>query len=131
MEVKDPEAFSPLESYQDTPSPQGKVGPYSKILLIVLFLYQRERRPCVCVCVCVLVAQSCQTLRDPVDCSLQGSPLHGISQSRILEWVAIPFSRGSSRPRRSYNMGKCKIRHWLASEVALYVIMSNTVSTTC
>ena len=129
MEVKDPEAFSPLESYQDTPSPQGKVGPYSKILLIVLFLYQRERRPCVCVC--VLVAQSCQTLRDPVDCSLQGSPLRGISQSRILEWVAIPFSRGSSRPRRSYNMGKCKIRHWLASEVALYVIMSNTVSTTC
>ena len=62
MEVKDPEAFSPLESYQDTPSPQGKVGPYSKILLIVLFLYQRERRPCVCVCVCVCV--SCSVVSD-------------------------------------------------------------------
>ena len=64
MEVKDLETFSPLESYQDTPSPQGKVRPYSKILLIVLFLYQRERCPCVCVyvfqrercpCVCVCV----------------------------------------------------------------------------
>ena len=127
MEVKDPETFSPSENYQDTTSPQGKVRPYSKILLIVMFLYQKERRPYVC----VLVAQSCLTLCDPMDCSPQGSPLHGIRQSRILEWVAIPFSRGSSWPRRSYNMGKCKIRHLLASEVALYVIMSNTVNTTC
>ena len=34
---------------------------------------------------------------DPVDCSLPGSPVHGISQARILEWVAISFSRGSSQ----------------------------------
>ena len=47
----------------------------------------------------VLVAQSCPTLCDPMDCSLPGSSVHGISQARILEWVAIPFSRGSSRPR--------------------------------
>ena len=39
------------------------------------------------------------TLCDPMDCSLLGSSVHGILQARILEWVAIPFSRGSSRPR--------------------------------
>ena len=42
------------------------------------------------------VAQSCLTLCDPLDCSPPGSTVHGISQVRILEWVAIPFSRGSS-----------------------------------
>ena len=49
--------------------------------------------------VCVSVAQSCLTLRDPKDCSLPGSSVHGILQARILEWVAMPSSRGSSRPR--------------------------------
>ena len=42
----------------------------------------------------VKVAQSCLTLCDPIDCTV-----HGILQARILEWVAIPFSRGSSQPR--------------------------------
>ena len=45
------------------------------------------------------VAQSCRTLCDPMDCSPLGSSVHGIFQARILEWVAISFSRGSSRPR--------------------------------
>ena len=36
---------------------------------------------------------------NPMDCSLPGSPVHGISQARILEWVAMSFSRGSSQPR--------------------------------
>ena len=40
------------------------------------------------------VAQSCPTLCDPMDCSLPGSSLHGILQARVLEWVAISFSRG-------------------------------------
>ena len=48
---------------------------------------------------CCLVAQLCLTLCDPMDCSLPGSSVHGILQARILEWVAISFSRGSSRPR--------------------------------
>ena len=39
------------------------------------------------------------TLCDPIDCSLPGSPVHGIFQARVLDWVAIPFSRGSSQPR--------------------------------
>ena len=46
----------------------------------------------------VLLAQSCPTLWDPMDCSTPGSSVHGILQARIQEWVAIPFSRGSSRP---------------------------------
>ena len=45
------------------------------------------------------VAQSCLTLCDPMDCSLSGSSVHGIFQARVLEWIAISFSRGSSRPR--------------------------------
>ena len=51
-----------------------------------------------CCCSC-LVTKSCPTLWDPVDCSLPGSFLHGILQARILEWVPISFSRGSSRTR--------------------------------
>ena len=49
--------------------------------------------------VCVLVTQSCLTLGNPMDCSPPGSSVHGILQARILEWVAIPLSRGSSWPR--------------------------------
>ena len=44
----------------------------------------------------VLVAQSCLTLHDPMDCSPPGSSVHGILQARTLEWVAMPFSRQSS-----------------------------------
>ena len=47
----------------------------------------------------VFVAQSCLTLWDPMDCSPPGSSVHGIPQARILEWVAISLSRGSSQPR--------------------------------
>ena len=82
------------------------------------------QKVCVCVCVCVYsyiylnhfavqqkltlyinyeseseVAQSCPTLCDPMDYSLPGSSVHGIFQARILEWVAISFSRRSSQPR--------------------------------
>ena len=39
------------------------------------------------------VAQSCPTLCDPLDCSLPGSSVHGIFQARVLEWVAISFSK--------------------------------------
>ena len=45
------------------------------------------------------VVKSCLTLCDPMDCSLSGSSVHGISQVRILEWVTISFSRETSWPR--------------------------------
>ena len=47
-------------------------------------------------CVCVLVTQSCLTLCNPINCSPQSPSVHGILQARILEWVAMSFSRGSS-----------------------------------
>ena len=52
-------------------------------------------------CAACLVAQSCLTLCDPMGCSLPAfhSSVHGILQTRILQWVAMPFSRGSSQPR--------------------------------
>ena len=60
--------------------------------------HHRKGRAIFLLCV-VLVAQSCPTLRDPMGCSLPESSLCGILQARILEWVAMSFSRGSSRPR--------------------------------
>ena len=60
---------------------------------------------CVCVCACVyacmlmcMLNQSCSTLCDPVDCSPPGSSVHGVFQARMLEWVVISSSRGSSPP---------------------------------
>ena len=47
----------------------------------------------------VLVAQSCPTLCDPMDYNPPGSSVHEILQARVLEWVSISFSRGSSQPR--------------------------------
>ena len=44
---------------------------------------------------CCSITMLCPTLCDPMDCSPSGSSVHGISQARILEWVAISFSRGS------------------------------------
>ena len=44
----------------------------------------------------VLVTELCPTLFNPMDCNPSNSSVHGILQARILEWVAIPFSRGSS-----------------------------------
>ena len=58
-----------------------------------------------------LAAQSCPTLVRRMDCSPPGSSAHGVFQARILEWVAISFSRGSSWPRgwtqASHIVGRC------------------------
>ena len=51
------------------------------------------------VCGCCVVAQLGPALCDRMDCSLSDSSVHGLSQARILQWVAVPSSRGSSRPR--------------------------------
>ena len=69
---------------------QGKVSQVVKLV---------AREPKKDVCVCVLATQSCPTLCDPMDCNPPGSFVHGILQERILERIAIPFSRGSSQPR--------------------------------
>ena len=54
-------------------------------------------------------AQSCLTLWDPMDYSLPGSSVHGILQARILEWVAIPFSRGFSNQGSNLCLQHCSI----------------------
>ena len=68
------------------------------------------------------VAQSCPTLCDPMDCSLQRSTVHGIFQARVLEWAAISFSRGSSQPRDgtwvSHIVGRC-FTIWTTREVII------------
>ena len=68
------------------------------------------------------VAQMCPTLCDPVDCSLPGSSIHGILQARVLEWVAISFSRGSSRARDQTQVSRIAGRHfnlWATREAPL------------
>ena len=61
---------------------------------------------------------------DPMDFSLPGSSVHGIFQARVLEWVAISFSRGSSRPRDG------KVLEWGAiafSEIESHCLLYSTV----
>ena len=68
---------------------------------------------------CCLVAQSCLTLCDVLDCSPPGSSVYGISRVRILEWVAISFSRGSSWPRDwpcVSCIGRQVLYHWANRE---------------
>ena len=56
----------------------------------------------------LLIAQSCLTLGDPMNCSLPGSSVHGILQERILEWVAVPFCRRSSWPT-DWSQASCTV----------------------
>ena len=68
------------------------------------------------------VAQSCTTLFDPMDGSLPRSSIHGIFQAKVLEWVAISFSRGSSQPRDQTWVSHIVGRHftiWATREVML------------
>ena len=72
------------------------------------------------------VTQLCPTLCDPVDCSLPGSSIHRILQARILEWVSISFSRGSSQPRdrtRVSRIGGRRFNLWATGE-ALSICIS-------
>ena len=67
-----------------------KMGIEGTYLNIVKAIYDRKENE---------VAQSCLTLWDPMDCSLPGSSVHGILKARVLQWVAISFSRGSFQTR--------------------------------
>ena len=67
------------------------------------------------------VAQSCPTLCDPVDCTLPGSSIHGIFQAIVLEWIAISFSRGSSRPR-----DRTQVSHIAGRRFNLWAIRADT-----
>ena len=73
----------------------GNKFPNIFIPYIYIYIYIFIRRGSDAVHVC---AQSCPTLCNPMDCSLSGSSVHGILQARILEWVALPFSRNLPNP---------------------------------
>ena len=81
---------------------------------------------CVCESVKVLFVQSCMTLCNPIEYSLLGSYVHGILQARILDWVAIPFSRGSSRLRDQTRVSCITGRFFIiwGSREAIYVCMA-------
>ena len=69
---------------------------------------------------------------NPMDCSPPGPSVHGISQARILKWVAISFSRGSSQPRAQTHVsciGRQILHHWVTREALIqnYWIKSNCI----
>ena len=71
----------------------------------------------------VLITQLCPTLWDPMDSSSPGSPVHGILQARILEWVAIHFSRGSSRPRNLTQVSCRQILYQPSHQASLVMVL--------
>ena len=76
------------------------------------------------------VAHLCLTLCDPMDCSLPGSSVHGIFQAIVLEWIAISFSRGSSRPRdrtRVSHIVDRRLTVWATGEIYIHMQKSETV----
>ena len=78
------------------------------------------------------VAQLCLTLCDPMDCSLSGSSVHGIFQARVLEWIAITFSRGSSQPRTWTRVSHIAGKHftvWATRETYIYLYISFKLKT--
>ena len=80
-----------------------------------------------------LAPQSCPILWDPVDCSPPGSPVHGVSQARMLEWVAISFFRGSSW-LRDWTQVSCVaggfFTDWATREAPTLVIQDNLFQVT-
>ena len=77
---------------------------------------------------CFLVAKPCPTLCDPMDCSPLGFSVHGISQARILEWVAISFSRRSSQPRSPAYTGGFFTVEPLGKPMFLYTLLFSGLS---
>ena len=79
-----------------------------------------------------LVGQLCLTVCNTIDCSLPGSSVNGISQTRIMEWVAISSSRGSSQPR-DLRLLHCRwiLYHWATRDapITLRFILITTSTT--
>ena len=79
-------------------------------------------------CRCCLVTKLCLTFCDLMNCIPPGSSVHGISQARISEWVAISFSRGSSWPRDRTCIsctGRWILYHWATWEAQLSFFFSS------
>ena len=85
--------FSQTELDPETPQ-STKSSNFAKLLISLFVAKSKVTFYQLSMCVKMKVAQSCPTLCDPVDYTV-----YGILQARILEWIVIPFSRGSSQPR--------------------------------
>ena len=104
---------------------------YRKLMEEKWFLQNRKPHPLYHVCSKLL--QSCLTFCDPMDHSLPDSSVHEILQARILEWVAISFSRGSSRPRDRTQVSCIAggfFTNWATRE-ALYMVYPSLNTTQC
>ena len=88
----------------DLPNPRMEpMSPAAPALQADSLLLSHQEAPTYHMCMHAKLLQSCPTLCDPIDCSPPGSSVRRILQARILEWVVMPSSRGSSRPRdRTY-----------------------------
>ena len=86
-----------------TNSPLTKQSPHPWPLILIIPLWERYQGHAHyrdgCACVCAKSLQLYITLCDPMDQSLPGSSVHGVLQTKILEWVVMPSSKGSSWPR--------------------------------
>ena len=110
-------------------------------------VFRKDMSVCVCIyihtyiyiyihlymCVSVYVlSQLCPTLWNPVDCSLLGFLVHGDSPGNILEWVAIPFSRGSSQPRdrtQVFCIAGGFFSFWFTREILIFMCLCVCVHT--
>ena len=135
MDAK-PEIHISIFSFTDTNTQINYLGGSSYRWYVWFYKWIRL----ISLCVCVLVAQSCQILCHPMNCSPPGFSVHGFLQARTLEWFAIPFSRGSSQPR-DWTLVSCIAGRfftiWATGENEIYlgclwlVIFRRTSQNTC
>ena len=110
-------------------SPMTGYGPVA----VLLFLTPEQNLCFWCMRAC-RVSQSCPTLCSPKNCSPPGSSVHGMSKARILEWVAMPSSRGSSQSRDRTHIsciGRWVLYPWATMKCSWYplsVLQQNTIS---
>ena len=90
----------------------------SPILGLYSWHIDEKAKDILMVCVCMLSRYSCVRLCEPMDYSLPGSSIHGFLQPRILEWITMPSSRGSSQPRDRTHVSYV-YPHWKAGSLPL------------
>ena len=105
----------------------------NRLIVMIILQYIQIQKHYNCIAATATAAkspQSCPTLCDPIEGSPPGSPIHGILQARILEWVSMSFSRGPSRfrtPTRISSiscMGRQILYHWATSEASHHFMES-------
>ena len=92
--------FMSIELVKLSIYPLWSLSPFAFNLSQHQSLFQGVGCKCLVPCMCAKLLQSCPTLCDPMDCNLPGPSVQRILQARILEWTAMPSSRGSSQARK-------------------------------